>query len=84
MANSDQIAASIKEYILQDFLPGENPDMLTEDTALVESGVLDSLAILKLVAFIEEQFDVALEAHEVDTQYMNTISDMVKLVLSKK
>ena len=84
MANSDQITASIKEYILQDFLPGENPDMLTEETALVESGVLDSLAILKLVAFIEEQFDVTLEAHEVDTQYMNTIAAMVQLIVSKK
>ena len=84
MANSDQIAASIKEYILQDFLPGENPDLLTDDTALIESGVLDSLSTLKLVAFIEEQFDVTLEAHEVDAQYMNTIADMVHLVLSKK
>lgn len=84
MATSDQISASIKEYILHDFLPGEKVDMLTDDTALIESGVLDSLATLKLVAFIEEHFDVTLEAHEVDTQYMNTIADMVQLILSKK
>jgi acyl carrier protein len=46
--------------------------------------ILDSLATLKLVAFLEERFGITLEAHEADVEHLNTICDITELVLSKK
>ena len=80
----DEIKASVKTYILQEFLPGESPDKLADTTPLVTQGILDSLALLKLVSFLEEQFDVKLAAHEVGVDHMNTISDIAQLVQSKR
>jgi acyl carrier protein len=79
-----EISQSIKEYILKEFLPGEDPNELTEATPLVTGGILDSLATLKLVAFLEERFGITIKAHEADVEHLNTISDITKLVLSKK
>jgi len=78
------ISESVKEYILKEFLPGEDPNELTEATPLITGGILDSLATLKLVAFLEERFGITLKAHEADVDHLNTISDITALVLSKK
>lgn len=78
------IENQIKGYILEEFLPGEDPATLSPTTPLVSTRILDSLAILKLVAFLEDQFDITIEAYETSVDYMDTISDLVRLVQSKK
>jgi acyl carrier protein len=45
----DDILSAVKEYILTEFLPGEDPAALKPDTALVSSGVLDSLSTVRLI-----------------------------------
>jgi acyl carrier protein len=79
-----EIKNTMKSYILKEFLLGENPDELTDSTPLITGGILDSIATLKLVAFIEERYSVTLEAHEADVEHLNTIADITNLILSKK
>lgn len=79
-----EIKSTVKSYILKEFLFGENPDELTDSTPLITGGILDSIATLKLVAFIEERYSVTLQAHEADVEHLNTIGDITNLILSKK
>jgi len=81
---SDQIQDQVKQYILRTFLPGENPDELTEKTPLISGGILDSIATLKLVMFLEETFGISLEAHEADREHLDTLADITALVKAKK
>lgn len=74
----------VKAYILEEFLPGENPDELTDTTPLITGGILDSLATIKLIAFLESQFKVTIQPHEADAEHMDTLSSIAKLVLSKR
>lgn len=76
--------STVKDYILHEFLPGENPEALTDSTPLISGGVLDSLATLKLVSFLEEKFGIQIEAHEADVEHLNTIADIAALVQAKK
>jgi acyl carrier protein len=79
-----ELKDTIKEYVLKEFLPGENPSELTDSTPLITGGILDSLATLKLVVFLEERFQIKIQAHETMVDYLNTISDIAQLVNSKK
>jgi acyl carrier protein len=81
---TEEVRNAVKEFILKEFLPGENPAELTEVTPLITGGILDSIGTLKLVAFIEERFAISLEAHEVNRDHLNTIADIARLVHSKK
>jgi acyl carrier protein len=83
MTNAE-IGEAIKGYILDAFLPGENPAELTEATPLITGGILDSLATIKLVEFLEGRFQIRIEAHETMVDYLNTIADIAKLVQSKR
>ena len=78
-----EVGAAIKAYILEEFLPGENPAELTDSTPLITGGILDSLATLRLVAFLEQRFQIQIQAHETMVDYLNTISDIAQLVSSK-
>ena len=81
---TDDINAVIKDVILREFLPGEDPSELTDTTPLITGGVLDSIATLKLVMFIEDRYGISLQAHEVDPEHLDTISQIAQLIRSKK
>ena len=73
----------ITEYILAEFLPGEDPAHLGENTALITSGILDSLATLRLISFVEQRFEVRISAHEADEANFDSIGLIVNLIDSK-
>ena len=77
------IKNTVKDYILKEFLPGENPDQLTDSTPLVTGGILDSLSSLKLMDFLEEQFCIETEAHEVSEEHLDSLADIANFVESK-
>lgn len=81
--NSDQLKAVIREYILKEFLPGERPENVGDDLPLISTGILDSIATLKLVMFLDESCNIALEAHEADKENMDTINMMVATAMTK-
>ena len=73
----------VRAFILENFLPGEDPKNLTDDTELKESGILDSLSTLKLVTFLEEQFHVEFEADDLEAGNLASIENIERLVKSK-
>jgi len=81
---TDDSRTVIKNFIIKEFLPGEDPSELTDTTPLITGGVLDSIATLKLVMFIEERYGLTLQAHEVDAEHLDTISQIAQLIRSKK
>jgi acyl carrier protein len=84
MAEASRIQESVKSYLLEEFLPGEDPSMLKDDTPLISTGILDSIATLKLISFLEDEFKIQFEAHESSADYLDTIADITRLVQSKQ
>ena len=79
----DDIIGTVKHFILERFLPGEDPHALTPSTPLISSGILDSLATLDLVAFLEGTYHIELKAHEMDSRHIGTLADIAQLVSTK-
>ncbi len=80
---NSSVENSIKDFILSEFLPGEDPAYLTVSTPLITTGILDSIATLKLVLFLEKQFAVTILPQEVNVEHMDTIERIMELVRSK-
>ena len=61
------------------------PDLqLENDTPLFESGILDSLSLLKLVLFLERQFGVVVPAEELVPDNFKTIETICAYLRSKR
>jgi acyl carrier protein len=82
--DKQDIKATVKTFILNEFLPGEDPAALTDTTPLMTTGILDSIAVLKVVTFLEKDFGITIEPHEAVVDNLNTISEIARLVMSKK
>jgi acyl carrier protein len=80
----DAIRESIRAHILAECLPGESPENLTDDTPLRTSGILDSMAMLNLVSFLEAAFAISIDAHETGIENFDRIADIAALVARKQ
>ena len=79
----DAVREAIRSFILSNFLPGEAPDTLKDSTLLVTSGVITSLSMLELVAFIEQTFAVTLDPDDFGVERMDSIDLLVELVAER-
>jgi acyl carrier protein len=78
------LISTIKQYILDEFLPGEDPSKLTPTTPLMSTGILDSLATLKLITFLEKEYGIQIKPYEADEEHFNTLQAISELVASKR
>lgn len=56
-----QLEAVINDYISQELVQDATLLPLTNATSLLETGVLDSLSLLKLVLFVQERFGIVVD-----------------------
>lgn len=80
----DTITQTIRSHVLAEYLPGESPENLLDGTPLRTSGILDSMATLSLVSFLEQTFGIAIEAHETGIEHFDSIEDIAALVARKR
>ena len=79
-----EIEQTVKAYLMEEHLPGEDPDELEVDTPLISGGILDSISTLKLVSFLEEKFGIEVAAHEASIDRLDTIELISALVREKQ
>lgn len=79
----EDIRGIVRQFIIEHFLSGESPEALSNDADLKESGVLDSLSTLKLVAFLEERFRIDFIPEELGTGNLSSVVKIEQLVKSK-
>jgi acyl carrier protein len=71
--------ARLSTFILERFAP-RGATSLDESTALVDSGWLDSFAIVELVAFLEREFRVVLKDEDVVPANFETLGAIHRLL----
>jgi acyl carrier protein len=80
----NDIKETLRQFILEQYLPGESAANLKDDTPLRTSGVLDSMATLALVNFAEREYSIEFEAHETGIEHFDTIGSIAALVERKR
>ena len=84
MDQAQNIKEQLRQYILSQFLPGESPANLKDDTPLRTSGVLDSMATLQVVTFVEENFGIEVNAHEAGVENFDSLNSIAAFVEQKR
>jgi acyl carrier protein len=70
----------IKKYILENFLHGDGS--IEDDEQLFETGIINSIGFVKLLAYIEKTYDVPIDISEV-TADCGTLNDIMGLINGK-
>lgn len=78
--NSYSPAEKITQYLLKETTAGRELSGIGLNESLVASGLIDSIGVLGLVGFLEEEFNIELEADDVTLDNFDTIAAMCKLL----
>lgn len=67
----------IREYIQKEIANGRE---ISNDESLLVAGVLDSLAVVKLVAYVENEFDVEIPDSDFDPDNFESVATITQLI----
>jgi acyl carrier protein len=70
----------LSRFIAATLMHNEDVDTLDPDEQLLGSGILDSLGILRLVVFLEEEFGVVVPEVALIPEYFQTVRHLAALV----
>lgn len=82
----EEIKEKVREFVL-DAAQRKGLDTVTDSESLTENGVIDSLAIFRLVSFLEDNFGLRIADEEIvseNFQSVNAIESFVNEKLNKK
>lgn len=65
--------SAIKEYISRELVSDPELLLLENNTPLLAAGIPDSLSVLKLVLFFDEQFGIVVSSEDVIPEHFETI-----------
>jgi acyl carrier protein len=78
------IKKQVREYIIENFLMGEDEGELTDDESFLESGLIDSTGILELIGFLEESYEIEIEDEEMIPENLDSVGRVARFVMFKK
>lgn len=70
----------IREFIFNELIAVTDADQFSDDQNLLEAG-LDSMGIMRLIMFVESEFDITLPDNEIDpdnVQSLNALEQWIK------
>ncbi len=70
----------IRTFIFDELIFVAEPDSFSDDADLLEAG-LDSMGIMRLIMFIEEQFGVTLPDAEIDPDNVKSFNALEQWIL---
>lgn len=87
MSSSDATAhgptgAAIKAYVEREFLAGDA--VIDDDTALLELGIITSLGVMRLIAFIEGEFDVVVAEADLTAAHFESVASLAAYVDARR
>lgn len=77
-----EVAGRVRAFIDEQILDGDTSRAVTNDTDLY-SGVLDSIGLLQLVTFIEEEFGVSVADADLTPQNFRNVSSIETMILRR-
>lgn len=75
-----ELSAQIKNFIITEVNPDLKLTELEDDEPLIESGIVDSLGVLKIMSFLDEAFGVDLSSAEINLENFKDVRTICRLV----
>lgn len=77
------IEPAVRQFIVTNFLFGQNGQDLSDDTSLLEKGIIDSTGVLELVSFLENEYRFDIADDELIPENLDSITNIARFVREK-
>lgn len=77
------IAAEVEQFIVSDIAAGRGIESVAHDRDLLADGIIDSLGITELIAFLEEKYAIKVDDDDIDAENFRSIDGIAAFVAKK-
>ena len=74
----------IRDFILEDLLLGQHDGDLDEETNLLLTGLVDSLGVMRMMMFIDDELDVQVPPADITIDNFRTIGTIANYLARQK
>jgi acyl carrier protein len=78
------VKSKIREYIIENFLFGDAAPLADDTMSLLDEGIIDSVGVMELVAFLEQDFGLAVADDELIPENLDSIENLAGFVTRKQ
>jgi acyl carrier protein len=83
MIEQAEVKDQIRQYVLEEFAKTKGINQITDQEVLTKNGIIDSMGIFRLVAFLEDTFKIRVGDEEITHDNLESIDAIERLVISK-
>ncbi len=77
------IEKQIREYLTEEVLFSDDSIEYSNDDSLLEAGVVDSVAVMEMILFVEETFNVEVADQEITPDNFDSVNRLANFIRSK-
>jgi acyl carrier protein len=77
------IQERVRQFIQEDFYVSD-PEELTDDVSLIDSGLVDSTGMMGVILFLEGEYGIHIEDRETIPENLESISRIARFVERKR
>ena len=74
----------IRKFVINNFLLGDDNQILNDNASFLEQGIIDSTGILELVSFVQETFDIRIEDMELMPDNLDSLNKLEAFIAKKQ
>jgi acyl carrier protein len=73
----------LRQYVVENFLFGQDDERLSNSGSLLEFGVIDSTGVMELVSFLEQRYHITIQDEELIPENLDSIDRLVRFLSHK-
>lgn len=74
---------ALKTFILNNYLFTDDASALTDDQSFLDSGIIDSMGVMEIVLFIEQEFGIAIDDTDITPENLDNLGSICALIQRK-
>jgi len=74
----------VREYIIENFLFGDAGPLVDDTMSLLDGGIIDSVGVMELVAFLEQDFGLQVSDEELVPENLDSVANLVGFIDRKQ
>jgi acyl carrier protein len=79
-----QVRRQLVDFVVTNYLFGDESRAPHEDESLVEGGIIDSTGLMELIEFLESQFGIEVADEDTVPSNLDTVGNLTRFVLRKQ
>lgn len=73
----------LRQFVIDNFMFGKPYKGFADDDSFIEQGIIDSTAVMELVAFLEERYGIKLQDQDLIPDNLDSINSLTRFVASR-